>query len=93
MLEKFPLSKIADFLVFAEKQELYDLWKVAYPLMLTNQIDYISLEDYQNRVLAQKNCTQNNLTEEEIDAELLPILDKYEKSIKTKKVGSVDGNI
>jgi hypothetical protein len=54
----------------------WDLWKQVYPLMHLGLVEFVSFEDYKNRVVNNTHLYTHKTSEEIID-EFEPIVEKY----------------
>ena len=91
-IKNYPLRKLADFLKIAYEKEIYERWLTLYPLMGAGIMNYVSFEEYKQKILENtKASIQNNrLTDEEVVEHGLAIVKAYENQLKA---GENNGNI
>ncbi|MCI8396830.1 MAG: hypothetical protein HFJ52_04060 [Clostridia bacterium] len=92
-IKNYPLSKLADFLRYAQEKEVYERWLTLYPYMEIGKIEFISFKEYKEKILQKVQVSTKNskLTDEEIIKQGLTIVEAYEK--QQEKAGGKNGNI
>lgn len=72
-----------DLIIYALEKEqekiAWDLWITLYPKMLTGKLEFVSFEEFKNK-LYKKNYT--NKSYQEIEEEMDKVIKAYERQVK-----------
>ena len=75
----------------AYEKELYERWLTIYPYMELGSIDYVSFEEYKNKAFGniQYNSSNNTISNELIEEEMIKLVKFYERNRGVKKNGDI----
>lgn len=77
VIKDYPLSKLEDFLVHAKEKEMHSEWITLYPFMVCGFTDYMSFEQYKDKVIPKIEA-YNDMSNQQIEDSMKKIIKSYE---------------